>query len=215
MPAAVVAFFNSLPGWLQVTVSILVMVGTILAVWKGVIPLFFHRAPKFHKAVMYFRDQVVERKGKPVVKDPGPRGQSPGFYSYLDTDMRMQTTDTSGFSVDIGTPPTTYTVDGLSVIWQVVEPYRFQSIVADAERFVAGLVKQACRDVLASEGDANLSVAVITERCSRRTPTLTDAGVKLVGVLITSGSYGTRNHRFLNGETATRRTVTMADTEPE
>ncbi len=214
MPAAVVAFFNSLPGWLQVTVSILVMVGTVLAVWKGVIPLFFHRAPKFHKTVMYFRDQVVERKGKPVVKGPGPRGQFPGLYSYLDTDMRQQTTRTVGFKVDIGTPPTTYPVDGLTVVWQVEDPYLFQSASADAERFVSDLTIQACREAMASEGDVNLSMAVITDRCSRRTPTLTDAGVKLINVMITSGSYDTRNHRFLNGETDARKIVTMADNEP-
>jgi hypothetical protein len=211
MPAAVAAFFNSLPGWLQVTISVLVMVGTILAVWKGVIPLFFHRVPRFHKAVMYKRDQVVVRNGKPVVKGPGPRGAFPGVFSYQDTDMRQQLTSTSGFKVDIGTPPTTYYIDKLSILWEVVDVYLFQSINADAEQFISQRVNQACRDTMVSEGSVNLSMEVITDRCSRRIPTLSHAGVKLVSVMVTSGSYDTRNHRMMDGDDQPRKSIVMAD----
>jgi hypothetical protein len=210
MPAFA-AFFDSLPGWLQVTISILVMVGTILAVWKGVIPLFFHRVPRFHRAAMYKRDQVVIRNGKPVVKGPGPRGAFPGVFSYQDTDTRQQLTSTDGFKVDIGTPATTYYVDGLSILWEVVDVYLFQSTIADAELFISKLVIQACRDTMASEGSVNLSMEVITGRCSRRIPTLSHAGVKLVSVMVTSGTHDTRNHRMMDGNDQSRKPIVMAD----
>lgn len=210
MPQAA-AFLSSLPGWAQVTIATIIAIGAIIFAWKGVIPLFIHRAPKFHHAVMYYRDRVVMRNGKAVTKGPGPRGQFPGVISYLDTDMRQQDTKTAGFKVDIGTPATSYFVDGLSIVWRVFDAYLFQSAIADAERFIGDRVIQACRDLMIEEGEVDLSMRVITERCSRRIPTLANAGVELVSVMVTSGSYDTRNHRMIDGEAKMRRTVMMAE----
>jgi hypothetical protein len=192
----------------------LLIIGTIIVAWKGVLPIFFHRTPANHDAVKYFRDKVVEKDGKPVVKGSGPHVVPlPGVTSYRDTDTRFQTTRTEGFSVDIGSPKTTYYIDRFTINWKVVDATLYQTIGADPEVFIADLVTAACRQVLESEGSASLSTAVITQRCSRRIPTLTDVGVKLISVLIVSGSYSTRNHRILDGdgESGERTPIVMAD----
>jgi hypothetical protein len=92
-----------------------------------------------------------------------------------------------------------------------VDVYLFQSINADAEQFISQRVNQACRDTMVSEGSVNLSMEVITDRCSRRIPTLSHAGVKLVSVMVTSGSYDTRNHRMMDGDDQPRKSIVMAD----
>ena len=202
MPAAVAAFFASLPPWVQATVAIAIALATVIIAWKGVLPHFIHEVPVMHDGVMYFRNRVVWSRthpGEAKTVGPGHYPQIPGILKYQNTDKRSQTSTTPGFKLDFGTPPTTYNVDGLAITWRVVNAHLYQTGSADSELFVKERTREACRAALMSAADPTLSRATVTDWCRRRTPTLVDVGVYLEDVLITSGSFETRNHRFPDG----------------
>ena len=199
MPAAVAEFFSSLPTWVQATVAGAIAIASIVIAWKGVIPHFIHEVPVLHEGVLYRRNRVVMRRGQVKKAGPGFYPILPGIYKYQNTDMRSQTSVTPGFKLDIGAQSMTYHVDGLSITWAVEDSYKYQTGSADSESFVKERVREACRSCLISAESPTLAKEAITEWCQRHTPSLGDVGVVLQAVMINSGSYETRNHRFPQG----------------
>ncbi|HTK39292.1 MAG TPA: hypothetical protein VL362_00325 [Patescibacteria group bacterium] len=204
MTEAVAGFFDSLPGWVQATLAVAIGIGTVIIAWKNVIPNFVHEVRVMHKGVKYWRNRPMhDKQGNPQERDPGFYFAVPGLLKYQDTDMRDQTSLTEGFRVDITIEGKwmTYVVDGLSVAWRVSSAFRYQIVNADPERFVIERVREACRALL-SNGPTTMSSTDIAAQCRRRIPSLSEIGVELVAVMITSASFETRNHVVMSHDGA-------------
>jgi hypothetical protein len=210
MPAAIAAFFDSLPTWVQASVAIAIAAASIVIAWKGILPHFIHEVPVVHEGVLYRRNKAVIHQGVVKKRGPGFYPILPGLYKYQNTDMRSQTTVTEGFKLDFEKPFMTYHVDGLTINWLVCDSHKYQTGSADSEAFVRERLREACRAALIATNNATISKEEVTAWCRNHTPTLADIGVELQAVMITSGSFETRNHRFPKDEIVGK-TVVMAD----
>lgn len=211
MPTAVAEFFSSLPTWVQATIAIAIATASIVIAWRGILPHFIHEVPVAHEGVLYRRNRVVMKDGIAKKRGPGFYPIFPGLYKYQNTDIRSQTTVTEGFKLDFTDSQMTYHVDGLTINWRVVDPHKYQTGSADSEAFVRERLREACRSALIATNDSTISKEEVTRWCREHTPTLADIGVVLQTVMITSGSFETRNHRFPDGEALGKSVVVVED----
>ena len=201
MPSAVAGFFNSLPGWVQAMVGIAIALGAIIVAWKGILPHFVHEVPVGHAGVGCWRNRPIRpesRLARMAEVGPGYYLVIPALIRYLNVDMRQQTSASVGFKVDLERPSITYNVDGLAIVWQVTDTYRFVTVSADPERFITERVREAARNVMSNRIDPLITQDDITTECQFNIPNLEQSGMELVSVMITSGSRDTRNMYLMN-----------------
>lgn len=203
MPA-MVAGINNLPGWLQVIIYAVGVLGFLFFTWKGIIPHFFTEVHEFHKGLAYFRNRPVRnRDGTWRTKEPRHHFVVPGLSKVIETDMRLRPCAVDAFAVDLKKQGSlevrvSHRID-ISVNYRVIDVYRAQTKVTNVEQRVKELLRSKVSEVLYDSDGLRPSNEQLTEAvrpCVEEY--LAEFGVELVYVDLTSFSMTTVNHFMLD-----------------
>ena len=194
------AFLEGMPGWLKAILGVLVSVGVLYVTWQKILPSLYVLVPRGHEVVFY-------RKGREI---KGGKAHGPGFYLTFPvlkedqtSNVMVQVTDLPTIKVDLGAPPVTHVVVGASASWRVSNPFRFQTVNADAERSLAREVASALREAILRNGElfADAQAATMRTNSLRLQESLDRIGITLVGIQLPAQSIETLNHKMMDGVT--------------